>query len=198
MYLWLLSRCKDELKSRRQINNTNDDDDDAINNETNETSNTTTQLYRERNESINLTAEMNTYLQNTSENELDDRNVSSYAECLGVLWEPYKNEYWYWEVIECYRRIILTSILGTINPGSSLQSIVAVMCSLFFIKLYSHYSPYALTNDNILAEIGQFQVFLTFFISLIIKNSLLSGNTWKSALGHINIPIRSYLLCKNM
>jgi predicted outer membrane repeat protein len=191
MYLWLLSRCKDELKSRRQINNSNDNDD-AINTfyETNDPSNTTTQYNRERNESINLTAEMNTNLQHTSENDLDDKNLSSYAECLGTLWEPYKNEYWYWEVIECYRRIILTSILS-INPGSSLQSIVAVMFSLFFIKLYSHYSPYASTNDNVLAEIGQFQVFLTFFISLIIKNSLLSGNKWKSALGKINISITS-------
>ena len=187
MYLWLLSRCKDELKSRRQINDNNDNnDDDAIKtvNETNKTSNTANQYNRERNESINLTAEMNTNLQSTSENDYD-KNLSSYAECLGILWEPYKNEYWYWEVIECYRRIILTSILSTINPGSSLQSIVAVMCSLFFIKLYSHYSPYASTNDNILAEIGQFQIFFTFSISLIIKNSLLAGNKWKFALGKI-------------
>jgi hypothetical protein len=72
MYLWLLSRCKDELKTRRS----NDNDDDAIKtvNETNETSNATTQYNRERNESINLTAEMNTYLQNTSENDYDKTN----------------------------------------------------------------------------------------------------------------------------
>ncbi len=190
MYLWLLSRCKDELKSRGQIYNSHDDAIDTVN-ETNETSNTTTQYNCERNISINLTAEMNTILQNTSENNLNDKNLSSYAECLGILWEPYKNQYWYWEVIECYRRIILTSILSIINPGSSLQSIAAVMCSLFFIKLYSNYSPYASTNDNILAEIGQFQVFLTFSISLIIKNSLLSGIKWKFALGKINISITS-------
>jgi predicted outer membrane repeat protein len=195
MYLWLLSRCKDELKSRRD-----DDDDDVINsvNEINDTSNTITQFNRERSESIDLIAEMNTNLQNTSENNFNNRNLSSYAECLGTLWEPYKNEYWYWEVIECYRRIILTSILSTINPGSSLQSIIAVMFSLFFIKLYSHYSPYASTNDNVLAEIGQFQVFLTFFMSLIIKNSLLSGNKWKSALGkrYLSITSSIFFLCK--
>ena len=29
------------------------------------------------------------------------------------LWEPYRGIFWYWEVVECYRRIILTA--GTLQ-----------------------------------------------------------------------------------
>ena len=101
-----------------------------------------------------------------------------------MLWEPYKNEYWYWEVIECYRRIILTSLVSIISPGSPLQSLSAILFTLFFIRLYAYFLPYAVHSDNVLAELGQAQVFATFFIALIINSSLLVGIKWKYALGN--------------
>jgi hypothetical protein len=111
-------------------------------------------------------------------------NLSSHALCLSILWEPYKNEYWYWEVIECYRRIILTSVVSIISPGSPLQSLSAILFTLFFIRLYGYFQPYAIHSDNVLAELGQAQVFATFFIALIINSSLLVGFKWKYALGN--------------
>jgi hypothetical protein len=111
-------------------------------------------------------------------------NLSSHALCLSILWEPYKNEYWYWEVIECYRRIILTSLVSIISPGSPLQSLSAILFTLFFIRLYAYFLPYAVHSDNVLAELGQAQVFATFFIALIINSSLLVGIKWKYALGN--------------
>jgi hypothetical protein len=111
-------------------------------------------------------------------------NLSSHALCLSMLWEPYKNEYWYWEVIECYRRIILTSLVSIISPGSPLQSLSAILFTVFFIRLYAYFLPYAVHADNVLAELGQAQVFVTFFIALIINSSLLVGIKWKYALGN--------------
>ncbi len=111
-------------------------------------------------------------------------NLSSHALCLSMLWEPYKNEYWYWEVIECYRRIILTSLVSIISPGSPLQSISAILFTLFFIRLYASFLPYAVHSDNILAELGQVQIFATFFIALIINSSILVGVKWRYALGN--------------
>jgi hypothetical protein len=115
--------------------------------------------------------------------QLKSNNLSSHALCLSMLWEPYKNESWYWEVIECYRRIILTSLVSIISPGSPLQSLSAILFTLFFIRLYACFLPYTVHSDNILAELGQAQVFATFFIALIINSSLL-GNKWKYALGN--------------
>ena len=116
-------------------------------------------------------------------------NLSSHALCLSMLWEPYKNEYWYWEVIECYRRIILTSLVSIISPGSPLQSLSAILFTLFFIRLYAYFLPYAVHSDNVLAELGQAQVFATFFIALIINSSLLVGIKWKYALGNYHNTI---------
>jgi len=188
LYLRLMYRCKDELKNRSKINENEEKNHmKETNNNNNSTSNISININLDRMESINLTDDMNMSFKNLHNDSNNKNELSSYAKCLAMLWEPYNNEYWYWEVIECYRRIILISIVSIINPGSSLQSIVAVMFSLFFIKLYSHYTPYAARSDNILAEVGQFQVFFTFFISLIINNSLLFGITWKYVLDIILI-----------
>jgi hypothetical protein len=116
----------------------------------------------------------------------EENKLSLQAISLKFLWEPYKNEVWYWEVVECYRRIILTSVISIVSPGSALQSVVAVLLAMLFIKLYHHFMPYDLNIDNILAETGQIQIYATFFIALIINNALLTGAEWSIALGDKN------------
>jgi len=97
------------------------------------------------------------------------------GDALGIafLWEPYKPEYWYWEFFECYRRILLTSVVGVVATGTSQQRVLALLLTLLTIKVYSYISPYALLQDDMLAEVGQYQIFLTFFILLIIKDEIL-------------------------
>ena len=98
-----------------------------------------------------------------------DDNISR----ISFLWEAYKPECWYWEIIETTRRLMLTAVLSICDPGSSSQSVFAVLLGLFYIKLYGYFSPYADTDDNVIAETGQFQIFLTFFGALIMQNHLL-------------------------
>lgn len=40
--------------------------------------------------------------------------------------------------------------------------------------MYGYFHPYADETDDVLAEIGQFQVFFTFFTALVVQNQLLS------------------------
>jgi hypothetical protein len=189
MYLYVLSTCKEELLNRQKegiisissekILSKVDDDDDDDNDD-------------DLSISFGNDPEMNHQEEEEEDDDDDDDEgmrqsksnyLSSHALSLNMLWEPYKNEYWYWEVIECYRRIILTSLVSIISPGSPLQSLSAILFTLFFIRLYAYFLPYAVHSDNVLAELGQAQVFATFFIALIINSSLL-GNKWKYALGN--------------
>jgi len=175
MYLYLLSTCKEELINRqnvgfvidRSIDNA-DDLDRSLGNDPEK------MIFQELDED-------DVVEKGQSES---NNNLSSHALCLNMFWESYKNEYWYWEVIECYRRIILTSLVSIISPGSSLQSLSAILFTLFFIRLYAYFLPYAIHSDNILAELGQGQVFVTFFIALIINSSLLVGFQWRYVLGN--------------
>ena len=53
---------------------------------------------------------------------------------------------------------------------------------MLYIKLYSYYAPFDSSDDDTLAETGQWQIFITFFGALIIQNELLStlGGTFDS------------------
>jgi hypothetical protein len=103
-----------------------------------------------------------------------DKTMSDSALRIAFLWKAYEPKFWYWEVVETTRRLFLTAVLSVI-PENSSQSVIAVLLSIIYIKLYGYYAPYLERSDDILAEMGQYQIFCTFFAVLSIKYDILSG-----------------------
>ena len=122
------------------------------------------------------------------EPEEEHSNVNANTARLRFLWASYQPQFWYWEVIETTRRLMLTAVLSMVAPGSSIQSVFSILMAQFYLKLYGHFTPYSEGSENVLAEIGQYQIFFTFFVALIIQNGLLNS-TWNQALGAILITI---------
>ena len=91
-------------------------------------------------------------------------------------------------MVETFRRLVLTAVMSVCAPGTSSQAVFSLLVSLFYIKVYGYYSPYSERQDSVLAETGQFQVFFTFYVGLIMQNSLLP-DFWNSSLGIILIVI---------
>jgi hypothetical protein len=104
------------------------------------------------------------------------------VQILKFLFGAYKPEYWYFELVETSRRLLMISVLSAIVPGSSSQAVLAILLSLVIMKLYNYFSPYGSSKNQILAEIGQYSVFLVFFASLIIQNNLMSAD-FNAAIG---------------
>ena len=85
------------------------------------------------------------------------------------LYSSYEPQFWYWEIIETIRRILMTGVLVLVAQGTSVQIVVTLLLTLIFIKMYAHFTPF---NDDILdtdAEFAQYQVFFVVFIALLIK-----------------------------
>jgi hypothetical protein len=76
---------------------------------------------------------MNRQNQNLSESE------KQMIEPLSFLFSAYEPRYWYWELIETVRRVVLTGVLVMFRQGTSLQIVVAILTSLAFMKLYGHF-----------------------------------------------------------
>lgn len=55
---------------------------------------------------------------------------------VNFLYESYRPQHWYFEIVETSRRLMLTAILSVIAAGSSLQIIVAILFSLFYLEVY--------------------------------------------------------------
>jgi hypothetical protein len=99
-------------------------------------------------------------------------------------------QYWYWELVETGRRLSLTAVLSVVAHGTSEQTVLSVIMSLFFVKLYAFYAPYSDDTDDVLAEVGQYQILFTFFAALIVQGELIRS----SLVGPLGIG----LVCINM
>jgi hypothetical protein len=75
---------------------------------------------------------------------------------------------------------MLTAVLSVCGAGTSAQALFAILLALMYIKLYGFYSPYTKVTDDIVAETGQFQIFLSFLGALVYQRHLL-GSEWNTA-----------------
>ncbi len=76
--------------------------------------------------------------------------------------------------METFRRLVLTAVLTVVSQGSTEQAVVSVLVSIAFVKLYAFFAPYVEDKDDILAEVGQYQILFTFFGALIIQGKLVN------------------------
>ena len=92
---------------------------------------------------------------------------------LTFLYEQFHPEFFLWELVETGRKLSLTSILSILRPGTPMQCTFSVLLAITYVKLYNSCAPFVEDNDNLTAEIGQYQIFVTFFAVLVLKQNSL-------------------------
>ena len=90
---------------------------------------------------------------------------------IGFLHKAYEGEFWFWEIVETARRLLLTAVVSVAGPGTVSQIIFGIFLSLVFASLYAHFQPFMDKKLDWLQEVAQYQVFITLFISLLIRTS---------------------------
>ena len=107
----------------------------------------------------------------------DDTEPQSENSMLDFLVSSYEPKAFWFEVVECFRRLLLSSMLILVADGSAAQVVTAMIICLFSIKVYSYYSPFAVEKDDILAEVAQWQLFFVFFAALMIRVNATGDST---------------------
>ncbi|CAN0016960.1 unnamed protein product [Ectocarpus fasciculatus] len=85
------------------------------------------------------------------------------------LWESYRPERFYYEVVECGRRVMLTGVVVFIFPNDAAQLAITILLTLFFSLLFEILSPYESESDMWLSRGGHVIVFLSMFGLLLLK-----------------------------
>jgi hypothetical protein len=85
------------------------------------------------------------------------------------LWEIYKPSLYYWEVIECCRRLLLTGTMVFIFPSQTAQPAIACLLAVAAIVLVLWWTPHAEAMDTRIYVFGAIIVFLSMFLSLLVK-----------------------------
>ena len=91
------------------------------------------------------------------------------SEAIKDLWEPYKRSRYYYEVIECGRRIALTGLAVFIFPGSTAQVAIEALLAVVFSSISEILSPFAEPLDAWLYRFGTWVIFLSMYLALLLK-----------------------------
>jgi len=96
------------------------------------------------------------------------------------LWEPYKKEYWWWEVFETVRRLAMTGLLSTIDPGSFTQISSGLMMASLYTVLLTWARPFAELRDNVIAVLSGVLLMLTLTSAFLMKSQKLVEDDYEA------------------
>ncbi|CAN0380979.1 unnamed protein product, partial [Scytosiphon promiscuus] len=91
------------------------------------------------------------------------------AQPISSLWEPYKAERFYYEVVECGRRVMLTGVVVFIFPNDAAQIAITMLIAFFFFAAFELLSPYKSESDTWISRGGHVIVYLSMFDMLLLK-----------------------------
>lgn len=94
-----------------------------------------------------------------------DKNSSSAR----GLWDSYKSGRYYYELIECARRVLLTGVVVFIYPNTSAQIAITLMIAFVFFGISEALSPYASKWDKWVNRMGHVIVYTSMYVALLLK-----------------------------
>lgn len=94
---------------------------------------------------------------------------SNFVNSARFLWTSYAPMFFYWEVLECVRRVTMTGVVVFLFPGTAAQLSISCIFALVSIVVIALYKPHADRFDRILYISGSVLVFLTMYLGLNMK-----------------------------
>ena len=85
------------------------------------------------------------------------------------LWKDFKPKVYFFEVIECMRRILLTGFLVFVKPGSSIQVTVACLFAFTSLAVFELIRPHYNKTDAWLYRLGCIIIFISSYMGLLLK-----------------------------
>lgn len=98
-----------------------------------------------------------------------DRATMTHLQPLNGIWRAYKPSRYYYEVVECGRRIILTAIASFIFPNSTAQIAIVLLVAFAFVFISESMSPFDKEIDTILYRWGNGIIVGSVYIALLMK-----------------------------
>ncbi|CAM9678053.1 unnamed protein product, partial [Ectocarpus fasciculatus] len=89
------------------------------------------------------------------------------------LFEAYKPQYWYFEVVEACQKLFFTGFLVFLSPGSSGQVVAGGFVALLYMKIYTDCAPFEDKFSGWSKNLAQWQLFVIFVIILLSKEEVL-------------------------
>jgi hypothetical protein len=91
------------------------------------------------------------------------------------LVKAYKADNYYFEVVECFRRLSLASMIGIADPDSAISPVIGLLICLVAVYVFVGFKPYKNPQDSKLGITLAFSLTLFFLAALMLKISATSS-----------------------
>ena len=105
----------------------------------------------------------------------DDRDLLQQS--TSNLWKPYKPSAFYYEVVECGRRVMLTGVVVFIYPNTAAQIAITLAIAFIFAFTSERLDPYDSHWDGWVSRLGHVMVVLTMYVALLAKMDVSNENS---------------------
>lgn len=92
-------------------------------------------------------------------------DVTSFRE----LWEPYRPQVYFYEVVECLRRVLLSGVVVFIFPNTAGQVATSLLLAMFTAAVFMALDPYVSRWHTWLARISHAVVILSLYVAMLQK-----------------------------
>ena len=120
--------------------------------------------------------------------DTDSKQHQGVKQKFGSLYEQYNMDCWWWEVIEMFRKLLLTGVLVMVGSGTSAQVLFGILVSLVYLVFVLKKAPYQDNLDNWLQFFSSFTVVLTLQLAFALK-------TDSPDEGLYEVALLDFLLC---
>merc|ERR1712006_77555 len=86
---------------------------------------------------------------------------------LRFLFDSYEPRCMYFEVVETFRKLLLTGMLVFFFPDTPSQIVVGLLIAFASAIIYSRYRPYVEDDDDFVSEVAQCKIFFVLLSALL-------------------------------
>jgi hypothetical protein len=103
-----------------------------------------------------------------------DERPTKLSQALSFLVRDYEPAYFWWELVEAWKKLVLVGFAVLVSPGSVVQLASAFLFALVYMLLTSTASPFKNHGDDYFAQACSFGITAVFFFCIILKLGVLT------------------------
>merc|ERR1712046_51693 len=116
----------------------------------------------------------------------------------GFLYAKYEPNCWWWECAQLGHRLLLSSVMMFLLPGTASQIAMGMLLCLTYAVLQIHVSPFSDVNDDRLNFVTQLVTFLVLWGALLVKLDIPGQDGWSTELlspAFVGLMMLPVILC---
>ena len=103
------------------------------------------------------------------ESEHQNQTSHRYPIHVQYLIENYKREYWYWEIVEIFRKVLQTALVVMYGADDPLTLGVTIALSVVFIACHAYFKPMKDKFERKLQMLSLMAIFFNLLAAMILK-----------------------------